>query len=461
MNLKIMNMLQQQDFLIRNRYRFIEILGKKKFQITYKAQDIIDDQLVVVKALSLENIYDWKVLDLFQREAKILSSLDHPAIPQYLDYFFEDSLTNRHFYLVQEFVPGQSLAQLIAQGWHSNEAEIKAIIQQILEILKYLQSYKPAVIHRDIKPDNIIRCDDGKIFLVDFGSVRERFSLPLKKGNTFVGTLGYMAPEQLQGKAYFASDLYSLGATAIFLLTHRSPNELPHQQMKVKFRSQVSISEPFAHWLEKMLEPIVEERFTSAKEALKALNNNQGSSQKLPFTRPQPKGSRIDLIKTNQCLKIKIPPAGLHKGSGKIFLLAFITNIFTLLITGATIYWKIPIFIYFFLLPLWFTCLVIWSLFVFVISAYNYLEIEPLKFSLGWRCFVFKYHWQGKTVNIKNATLEVQTNLHRKKNIRAVIQEKLKKHKFGWGTTVIEKTWLVAEVKDFLEKREPITRKYN
>lgn len=456
-----MNILQKQDCLIRNRYRLIEILSDKNFQITYKAEDIIKNNLVVIKSLSLRNIHDWKILDLFEREAKILSSLNHHGIPRYLDYFFEDSLKNRHFYLVQELISGQSLGDLVTQGWHGNEAEIKAITKQILEILKYLQGYKPAVIHRDIKPDNIIRRDDGKIFLVDFGSVKERFSMTLNKGNTFVGTLGYIPPEQLQGKAYFASDLYSLGATALFLLTHRSLDELPHKKMKVKFRSQVSISEPFADWLEKMLEPIVEERFTSAKEALKALNNNQGSCQKLPLTRPQPKGSRIDLMKTNQYLKIKIPPSGLHKGSYKIFFLTLITNIFTVLVTWVAASWKIPILIYLFMLPLWVTCLAMWSLFIFITTASNYLEIEPKIFRLGWRCLIFKYHWQGKTVNIKNAALEMQTNLHKKKNTRAVIQEKLKKHKFGWGTTVIEKTWLVAEVKDFLEKREPITRKYN
>ncbi len=454
-----MEILQQKDFLIHDRYRFKKLLGENAFNITYEAEDIINSKPVVVKALFLGKIKDWKILELFEREAKILASLNHPGIPKYIDYFFEDTDTDRTFYLVQEFIPGQSLATLITQGWHGNEIEIKGIVQQILEILQYLQSYQLAVIHRDIKPDNIIRRDDGKIFLVDFGAVKERYRRTLNRGDTFVGTFGYMSPEQARGKAYFASDLYSLGATILFLLTHRSPDELPQQKMRMNFRSQVNISEPFANWLEKMLEPIVEERFTSAKEALKFLQNNQESINILPLTRPQPKHSRIKLVKTDQYLKIIIPPAKLRRGSWKILLLTLSTNTFTLLSIWATIHWQLPVFVYLFLLALSLTCLGSWSILTFAIAASSYLEIEPNNFRLGWRCLIFNYHLQGKTANIKNASLEIQTNLHRKKNICPVIQENFKKHKFCWGTTVIEKTWLVAEIKDFLLKRKPMTRK--
>ncbi|MGB5971553.1 MAG: serine/threonine-protein kinase [Spirulinaceae cyanobacterium] len=454
-----MGLLQAREFLIRDRYRCKKVLGKSNFNITYEAEDTINSQSVVIKALSFASLKDWKILELFEREAKILASLNHSGIPKYFDHFFEDSDTDHTFYLVQELIPGQSLANLITQGWHGNEIEIKAITQQILEILQYLQSYQIAVIHRDIKPDNIIRRDDGKIFLVDFGAVKERYRSSLNRDNTFVGTFGYMSPEQAQGKAYFASDLYSLGATTLFLLTHRSPDELPQEKMRVNFRSQVNISEVFANWLEKMLEPIVEERFKSAKEALKCLQNNQESTSILPLTRPQPKNSRIKLVKTNQCLKITIPPAGLQRRSLKILLLALSTNAFTLLSTWATVHWQLPILLYLFLLPFWLISLASLSILTFATATSSYLKIEPKRFRLGWHCLGFNYYFQGKTANIKNASLEIKTNPHQKKSIYAVIQEDCQKHKFCWGTTVIEKTWLVAEIKDFLEKRKPLTKK--
>ena len=90
---------------------------------------------------------------------------------------------------------------------------------------------------------------------------------------TFVGTLGYMSPEQLRGKAYCASDLYSLGGTLLYLLTHRLPDELPQKRIKINFRSYVQISPELADWLEVILEPMWEDRFQSATEALNVLSN--------------------------------------------------------------------------------------------------------------------------------------------------------------------------------------------
>ncbi|WP_310481513.1 ankyrin repeat domain-containing protein [Chamaesiphon sp. VAR_48_metabat_403] len=137
--------------------------------------------------------------------------------------------------------------------------------------MQYLHQQSPPLIHRDLKPHNIIRNDDGRVFLVDFGAVQDVYNHTLLKGSTVAGTFGYMAPEQFRGAAVPASDLYGLGATILYLLTHRSPADLPQERLKLNFRDRVNISDRFADWLETMLEPDLSARFTSTAAALTAL----------------------------------------------------------------------------------------------------------------------------------------------------------------------------------------------
>jgi serine/threonine protein kinase len=259
--------------IVRNRYQIIDVLGKGGVGITYGAIDLQTQERVAIKAVSLKQLDDWKQIELLEREAKVLAQLNHSAIPKYLDYFQVDSDRNRFFYIVQQLAPGKSLFQLVESGWRTTEAEVKKIAKQILDIFIYLHSLQPPVIHRDIKPHNLIRSEEGKIYLVDFGAVQNTYYNTLMRGSTVVGTFGYMAPEQFQGKATPATDLYGLGATILYLLTHRSPAELPHDTLKIDFRSSVNISEGFANWLEKMLQPDLEDRFASAKEALEGLSD--------------------------------------------------------------------------------------------------------------------------------------------------------------------------------------------
>ena len=279
-----MNAPHQPGEIVADRYRIVETLGEGGNGITYKAELLQESQLdeaqldnnryVALKALSLRHMEDWKPLELFEREARILQHLNHPRIPRYLDYFHVDTPENRAFYIVQELVEGQSLAAMVEKGWRTNEAGVRRILIQVLEILVYLQDLKPPVIHRDIKPQNLIWGKDSQIFLVDFGAVRDTYKSTLARGSTVVGTFGYMAPEQFQGQAVPATDLYGLGATALFLLTHRSPAELPEERLKISFRSRVQISESFADWLEKAIEPDAVDRFVSAREALGLLRGN-------------------------------------------------------------------------------------------------------------------------------------------------------------------------------------------
>jgi hypothetical protein len=249
------------------------------------------DRFVALKQLSLARMDDWKAIDLFEREAQILAQLNHPAIPQYIDYFTIDTSSvgiasleeNRNFYIVQELAPGKTLSDLSASGWRCTEAEVKDIASQILAILSYLHNFTPPIIHRDIKPSNILRTESGQISLVDFGAVRQAYHDTFMRGSNVVGTFGYMAPEQFRSQALPATDLYGLGATILALLTNRSPAELTQSNLKLSFRNKIQVSPTFADWLEKMLEPDPIDRFDSATNALAALKNPKSLVPKLPW----------------------------------------------------------------------------------------------------------------------------------------------------------------------------------
>jgi serine/threonine protein kinase len=262
------------------RYDILGILGEGGSGVTYRALDTANQQLVALKALSLHQIDDWKAIELFEREAKVLSSLDREGIPKYLDYFTTDLDGERYFYIVQELAPGKNLLEWMQAGWRVSEAELKTITIQILEILIYLHRHYPPIVHRDLKPSNILKTEDGKIFLVDFGAVQQTYHDTFMRGSTVVGTYGYMAPEQFRGQAVPATDLYGLGATILHLLTHRSPAEIPQDGLRLNFRDRLQVSSSFADWLERMLEPDVGNRFSSSTKALEVLKTPPKSKSK-------------------------------------------------------------------------------------------------------------------------------------------------------------------------------------
>jgi ankyrin repeat protein len=287
-----MDIVQQIPHNSVKHYQIKNLLGEGGSSTTYEAIDLKTNQRVALKALSLEKMNDWKVLELFEREANVLSKLNHPGIPRYLDYFYVDTPDNRCFYIVQELAEGQSLASLVESGWYASESEIQRIATQILNILVYLHSQTPPVIHRDIKPENIVfkspidsqKQKDWAVCLVDFGAVQNTYNNTLMRGSTVVGTYGYMAPEQFLGQAVPATDLYGLGGTLLYLLTHRSPAELPTNILDRDFRSQIQISSAFADWLKKAIASDLENRFNSAKEALELLRNPRIVSAKFEPT---------------------------------------------------------------------------------------------------------------------------------------------------------------------------------
>ena len=257
--------------IVNQRYQLQSKLGRNAGRQTWLAKDTAaEDNLVVVKLLAFGGDVEWVDLKLFEREAQTLQQLNHNCIPQYLDYFAIGD-RNLWFGLVQQYIPGNSLRELLDKGKRFSVSEVEQIAREVLDILLYLHGYNPPLLHRDIKPSNLMMGEDGHIHLVDFGAVQDRAAT---EGATFtvVGTYGYAPMEQFGGKAVPASDLYSLGATIVHLLTRTPPGDLPTENLRLQFQDRVSLNPPFAKWLDTMLHPAVERRYSNAQEALQGLD---------------------------------------------------------------------------------------------------------------------------------------------------------------------------------------------
>ena len=465
--------------IVRSRYCITEILGEGGLGITYAAQDLETGDCVALKALSFRQVNEWKVLELFEREAKILAQLDHPAIAKYLDYFQIDHDRDRDFYIVQELIEGKSLAQKIANGWHGNEADIKEIAEQVLHVLIYLHELKPPIIHRDIKPQNIILRPNGKIAIVDFGAVQDTYRNTQVGGSTVVGTYGYMPPEQFRGKAIPATDLYALGATVLFLLTGRSPADLPEVRFKINFRSSVNISPNFANWLEKMIEPAIEDRCSTARQSMillqnlpllesfiKDINNhslpNQSSDHDgTKYRYPKPLGSRIGFKRNDDLglLQITLLPDGIDlKG---LWLLAW-----TIIVNGYLLSWTFSLLRYtllysqsswilaliFVLIPFWWIGIWLARSFLSHVFGATSIIIGKSNFRIVWDVLGVKRSVEGKTQDLKMDSILKFANVDGGTTIMELcLHQGIYPHKFGSGLSRIEKEWLLQEINDFLE----------
>ncbi|MBW4491038.1 MAG: serine/threonine protein kinase [Trichocoleus desertorum ATA4-8-CV12] len=453
-----METLHQPQEIVGDRYRILEVLGQGGIGTTYKAEDLQTQQQVALKALSLRRINDWKVLELFEREARVLSYLKHPAIPRYLNYFQVDTPENRCFYLVQELAEGRSLAQCVKEGWRTGEAEAKQLAIQVLEVLSYLHSLTPPVIHRDIKPQNIIRRADGQIFLVDFGAVQDTYRDTLTQGSTVVGTYGYMAPEQFRGKSVPATDLYGLGATLLFLLTHQSPADLPQRRLKIDIRACTQLSSTFANWLDQMLEPAMEDRFPSAPEALAALQNQpypQGAlvRSELPIDR-QPAGSRIILKRTSEEMIADIPPKRLFFSNLGLLGFAVVWNSFIFFWTASAVVMGSPIFLPLFSIPFWIAGAGLLEKALFPISIRTHVEINRYRFRLQQQFLGWRYRQvEGNTEDLEAIQqFDSQLRINDQPVFTCALIEGVRTHQFGSALTQLEQKWLVQELSKFLEK---------
>ena len=271
--------------LLNDRYRILDTLGRGGFGETYLVEDrhLPSQRKCVLKQLNpiveQPEIPSW-MKERFQREAAILEELgeNNQQIPRLYAYFTEQG----KFYLVQEWIEGETLAQKQQRDGNLNSHQVQAILVQLLPVLDFL--HQRQIIHRDLKPENIIlRKSDRLPVLIDFGAVKEAMSTTANLSNSSslsisIGTPGYMASEQAAGRPSYSSDLYSLGLTAIFLLTGKAPQDLetdPNTGEIIWQEYAKNINPKLVSILDKAIKFHPRDRFNSATAMLSALNTSQ------------------------------------------------------------------------------------------------------------------------------------------------------------------------------------------
>ena len=214
---------------ISDRYTFIEKLGSGTQGNVYKACRHSDQKIVAIKKLRIDSVNTWKEYDLFHREADVLSSINEHGIAEFYEAIECLNAAQPSAYIVQELIEGRSLQRMLKTGFRFTISRIFRMAYNLINLLEKLHTHNPPIIHRDIKPNNIIMrpttdSDEFEPYLIDFGAVAN--PTVQKGGSTVAGTYGYMPPEQLVGRPCPASDIYSLGATIVYMLCGVEPADM-------------------------------------------------------------------------------------------------------------------------------------------------------------------------------------------------------------------------------------------
>jgi len=284
--------------ILRDRYLPIKLLATGGFGTAFLAIDRDTPRMrqCVVKQFQPSGNLTEDALEkariLFTQEAGVLEEIgnEHQQIPKLFAFFtitvpnLKINKSEQFFYLVQEYISGQTLEEELVEQGNFSELKILKILREILPVLQFI--HDKGIIHRDIKPSNIMRHCDGRLFLLDFGAVK--LIANTSSSSTGIYSLGFAPPEQMQGSQVFPStDLYALAVTLITLLTDKEANKLfDAYTNQWQWRSQISINPRLADILDKMLLPAASQRFQSSQEVLEALFPTPSAQTVLPPTQP-------------------------------------------------------------------------------------------------------------------------------------------------------------------------------
>ena len=495
-------------------YEILSILGRGNSSITYEALPTdslsypVTDRLAL-KALSLKGMQNWKAYELFQRETKTLRSLSHPAIPEFIDSFEIDTETDTIFVLVQRKAAGRSLQDIVDDGYRFTTDKVLHVFMQLMEVLQYLSSLNPTIIHRDVKPANVlldlsVSRNEPTVSLVDFGGVN---AARISQGgilSTMVGTFGYMAPEQFAGGIDVRSDLYSAAVTILFMLTATPPSSLPQKRLRLDIESVISPPERIKLGrvytvMQRLLEPAPEDRYDSATDVLIALRDTRGGSMELssatltreevvslqeslstlqsPDTitprnplemisgwtrrirRRKPAGSRVILERdrSNRIMRVQIPPKGLTND-------AVSRGAFTFAWTGFTAIWTVGVLtggaplLSLFSIPFWAASARLAKSTLNEVSGSRTLLISfgsgekqvyyfglTSKNILGSDTVV-----EGDARDVDRAAIETSMIVNGTPITELVISEGTRRHSFGAELEPVEQEWLRDEINDFI-----------
>ena len=332
----------RMPLILAGAYIPIRPLGRGGFGATFLAIDryLPDIEYCVVKHFRPEGMNAEEVAmarRLFAREATVLQKLgnDHDAIPDLYAYFpltvpkmgYPQEM-QEHFYLVQEYIDGEDLEHELQRLGPFDETKVIELLKAILPILAFVHGRN--IVHRDIKPANIMRQRQGKIYLLDFGAVRDLFAT--SKWTT-VGTTGYAAPEQYHGgEVYPSTDLYALGVTCLRLLTGLPPEDLYNAYTGTwQWRDKVHLSPHLAQILDRMVRLVVHERFASATEVLDQLQQLPRRVELPPSSKPlRPPTMPLPSAPTATTLPLAQPRPAAGNVWGQMFLLAAVVGLWVM-----------------------------------------------------------------------------------------------------------------------------------
>lgn len=312
------------SLILKERYLVVRSLGQGGFGATFLAADISlpGTPPCVIKQLrpssNVPHVFQM-ARELFEREAQTLGRIgNHPQVPRLLDYFEY----SQQFYLIQEYVKGKNLQEEVKKNGVFSEAGLKQFLSEILPMLQYIHSHQ--VIHRDIKPANLIRREqDRKLVLIDFGAVKNQVNVELAENSSeqtaltsfAVGTPGFAPPEQMAMRPVYASDIYALGATCLYLLTAKSPKDMGYNPAtgEIDWQKYINISDHLAGVLQKMLEVSVRHRYQSAQEVLDALEMEPYMDSLAQGLASKPTQGQTEELKTG--IVNPISPASPYQGT--------------------------------------------------------------------------------------------------------------------------------------------------
>lgn len=438
--------------ILQKHYQLQHQLGVHPMRQTWLAQDLRAQTLVVIKVLICQSQTQWADLKLFEREVRVLQQLNHPRIPRYQDSFdLEDQPWCRA--LVETYIPGVSLMDLLQQGQHWSEAQIWDMATQVLQILIDLHELNPPILHRDLKPSNLIWGPDQQIYLVDFGAAQERAATG-GASFTIVGTYGYTPIEQFGGQAVPASDLYALGATLIHLLTGVPPAELSQDDLRIQFRDKTNISPELRRWLEKLTEPAVKQRFKTARDALSALQSPQSWLSPLDrvMLAPPQLSPRIQLAKSPERLTVTItaplPGKSAWFARGLVILCSLLFTVVITRIVGmkmlipavviGVIFGSISAtVVQFGLTPLFESCCLTIDREGFELTKAQFDQLVDRK--------------KGMTADLLSATVHTYQDDQAKVRTTLALNTAHRRYLLGPGLTESEASWLAQELQDWLE----------
>lgn len=259
------------------QYQVLRVLGRGGMGTTYLvwhpspavlSSGKPQEALRVLKEMNADMARIPKAQELFEREASTLQSLHHPGIPKFYDFFVEGGKK----YLVMALLHGQDLEKRIRQQGPVAAPQAIDWMMQTCNVLDYLHHQRPPIIHRDIKPGNLlVQTMHNRIVVLDFGAVT--VGIP---SSTRIGAEGYAAPEQAQGRPVTQSDLYAIGPSLLFLITGETPNRL-YKNTSQGYRFVVdgysAITPLLRHVIDRVTAPRASDRYGTATELAQALSN--------------------------------------------------------------------------------------------------------------------------------------------------------------------------------------------